>query len=188
VQNSRLLERLEAHQVAIYLGAIGAGILLGAVLPGAAPGLERAVEPAIAALLLVTFHGIPLRRLGAALRDARFLLALLAVNLLAVPLLVWALTRPLVGSPELLLGALLVLLAPCIDYVVVFTALARGAHERLLAATPLLMLAQVLALPVLVPLLGGGARSCCWCCCRSWPRRCCSGSLPGSTSPRRWCR
>jgi ACR3 family arsenite efflux pump ArsB len=157
VQNSRLLERLEAHQVAIYLGAIGAGILLGAVLPGAAPGLERAVEPAIAALLLVTFHGIPLRRLGAALRDARFLLALLAVNLLAVPLLVWALTRPLVGSPELLLGALLVLLAPCIDYVVVFTALARGAHERLLAATPLLMLAQVLALPVLVPLLGGGA-------------------------------
>ena len=54
-------------------------------------------------------------------------------------------------------AALLVLLAPCIDYVVVFTALARGAHEKLLAATPLLMLGQILALPVLLPLLGGGA-------------------------------
>ncbi|WP_369833000.1 arsenic resistance protein [Brachybacterium sp. YJGR34] len=53
--------------------------------------------------------------------------------------------------------ALLVLLAPCVDYVVAFTALAGGAREQLLAATPLLMLLQMLALPVLVPLLGGGA-------------------------------
>lgn len=49
------------------------------------------------------------------------------------------------------------LLAPCIDYVLVFTALAGGAHARLLAATPLLMLGQLLALPVLVPLLSGRA-------------------------------
>ncbi|MDN5821314.1 MAG: arsenic resistance protein, partial [Brachybacterium sp.] len=91
-----------------------------------------------------------------ALRDGRFLLTLLAVNFLVVPVIVWALTRSLAHSPELLIGALLVLLAPCIDYVIVFTALAGGAHERLLAATPLLMLAQFLALPVLVPLLSGG--------------------------------
>ncbi|MGO1228661.1 arsenic resistance protein [Brachybacterium sp. AOP42-E1-35] len=146
----------ERHQVAIYLLAIGAGAVLGALLPGAAPALELAVEPAIAALLLVTFLGVTLRGIGAALADRRFLLALLAVNLLAVPLIVWALTRPLADSPELLIGALLVLLAPCIDYVIVFTALAGGAHQRLLAATPLLMLAQMLALPVLVPLLSGG--------------------------------
>lgn len=152
-----LLPLLERRQVPLYLAAIAAGVLLGAAAPGTAPALELAVEPAIAALLLVTFHGIPLTRLGAALAGPRFLLALLAVNLLAVPLIVWALTRPLAGSPDLLLGALLVLLAPCIDYVVVFTALARGAHEKLLAATPLLMLGQILALPVLLPLLGGGA-------------------------------
>ena len=151
------LQLLERRQVPLYLAAIAAGVLLGAAAPGTAPALELAVEPAIAALLLVTFHAIPLTRLGAALAGPRFLLALLAVNLLVVPVIVWALTRPLAGSPDLLLGALLVLLAPCIDYVVVFTALARGAHEKLLAATPLLMLGQILALPVLVPLLGGAA-------------------------------
>ncbi|MBB5832423.1 arsenic resistance protein [Brachybacterium aquaticum] len=158
--SGRLQQMLERRQVPLYLLAILAGAVLGAVLaataPGAGPVLEVAVEPAIAALLLITFHGIPLTHLRGALRDGRFLLALLALNLLVVPVIVWAVTRPLTGSPELLLGALLVLLAPCIDYVVVFTALARGAHEKLLAATPLLMLAQLLALPVLVPLLGGG--------------------------------
>ncbi|GAA4528421.1 arsenic resistance protein [Brachybacterium paraconglomeratum] len=157
MERARRREWAEHHQVAIYLLAIVAGATLGALLPNAAPTLELAVEPAIAALLLVTFLGVPLTQLGAALRDGRFLLALLAANFLAVPLIVWVLTRSLTGSPELLIGALLVLLAPCIDYVIVFTALAGGAHERLLAATPLLMLAQMLALPVLVPLLSGGA-------------------------------
>ena len=154
---TRFRDRLEAHQVALYLGAIVIGLLLGAVLPGTAEVLEIAVEPSIAALLLVTFHGIPLRALGGSLQDRRFLLALLAVNFVAVPLLVLAITRPLVGAPELLVPALLVLLAPCIDYVIVFAALAGGTREQLLGATPLLMLVQMLALPVLVPLLAGGA-------------------------------
>ncbi|ASK66298.1 arsenic resistance protein [Brachybacterium avium] len=152
----RLGDALDRHQVPLYLAAIAVGLALGALLPAAPGPLELAVEPTIAALLLVTFHGIPLRGIGAALQDGRFLLTLLAVNFLVVPLIVWALTRPLASSPELLVGALLVLLAPCIDYVIVFSALAGGAHERLLAATPLLMLAQLVALPVLVPLLSGG--------------------------------
>ena len=157
---SRDLHRLlERRQVPLYLAAIAAGLLLGAAVPQAGPVLEVTVEPAIAALLLVTFHGIPLRALGRSLQDRRFLLALLAVNFLAVPLLVLVLTRPLVGAPELLVPALLVLLAPCVDYVIVFAGLAGGAREQLLAATPLLMLAQMLALPVLVPLLAGGAGS-----------------------------
>ena len=51
----------------------------------------------------------------------------------------------------LLVGVLLVLLAPCVDYVIAFTALAGGAAERLLAAAPLLMLVQLVVL-ILVPL------------------------------------
>ncbi|WP_316249135.1 hypothetical protein [Brachybacterium sp. Z12] len=90
----------ERHQVALYLLAIAAGLGLGALAPTAAPLLELAVEPAIAALLLVTFHGIPLRGLGAALRDGRFLLTLLGVNFLVVPLIVLLVTRPLIDSPS----------------------------------------------------------------------------------------
>ena len=86
----------------LYLGAIGAGLGLGALAPGAAPSLGPAVEPAIAALLLVTFLGVPLLRLGAALRDVRFLSALVLVNFVMVPLIVAVVTRPLAHAPELL--------------------------------------------------------------------------------------
>lgn len=157
VPRGSLPERLEHHQVALYLAAIAGGLALGVLLPGASASVEVVVEPAIAALLLVTFLGVPLRGIGAGLLDGRFLLTLLAVNFLVVPLIVALITLPLVGSPELLVRALLVLLAPCIDYVLVFTALAGGAKDRLLTATPLLMLGQMAALPVLVPLLSGGA-------------------------------
>lgn len=148
-------EALERHQVLLYLAALVLGLALGALLPAAAPVLEVAVEPAIAALLLVTFLGVPLTHLGAALRDGRFLLALLALNFLVIPVLAAVLTRPLAGSPELLIGALLVLLAPCIDYVVVFTHLGRGDARLILAATPVLLVAQMLLLPVYLGLFIG---------------------------------
>ena len=55
------------------------------------------------------------------------------------------------------MGVLLVLLAPCVDYVIAFTALAGGAAERLLAAAPLLMLVQLVVLPVLLRVVAGEA-------------------------------
>src|SRR3954471_13187101 len=49
----------------------------------------------------------------------------------------------------------MVLLTPCIDYVIVFTRLAGGSDRRLLAATPLLMLAQMALLPAYLWLFMG---------------------------------
>ena len=147
---------LERHQVAAYLGAIAVGVLVGVLWDGAG-GLAVAVEPVIALLLFVTFLGVPVRRVVESLRDWRFLGALLAVHWLVVPSVVWMVTRPLGEPPALLVGAAMVLLTPCVDYVVVFTRIAGGAHQRLLAATPLLMLLQVLATPVLLPLIVGEA-------------------------------
>ncbi|MFN2369273.1 MAG: arsenic resistance protein, partial [Desulfurivibrionaceae bacterium] len=51
----------------------------------------------------------------------RFTAALLTVNFVAVPVLVWLLSLFLPQHPPLLLGVYLVLLTPCIDYVIVFT-------------------------------------------------------------------
>jgi ACR3 family arsenite efflux pump ArsB len=79
----------------------------------------------------------------------------LAVNMLAVPVVVFGLSRFVIGDPGVLLGLLFVLLCPCVDYVIVFTGLAGGAKDRLLAATPLLMLAQMLLLPLCLWLFVG---------------------------------
>jgi ACR3 family arsenite transporter len=151
----RALDHLEAHQVPVYLGALSVGAALGLALPVVARPAEVSVTPLLMLLLYATFLGVPLTRIGAALRDARFLLTVLLTDFVLVPVVVLVLSRLVAGDRAVLVGVLFVLLCPCIDYVIVFTGLAGGAKERLLAATPLLMIGQMLLLPVFLRLLVG---------------------------------
>ncbi|ACU37452.1 bile acid:sodium symporter [Actinosynnema mirum] len=154
--NPGLVAALERHQVAVYLGALAAGALTGLAAPAAGPALEGAINPVLALLLSVTFLQVPAAELGRSLRGGRFLAAALVVNFVVVPPVVATMLVLLPADQALRLGVLLVLLAPCVDYVIVFTGLAGGDHRGLLAATPLLLLAQMLLLPPLLLLLLGG--------------------------------
>lgn len=145
----------ERHQVVLYLGAIAVAVLIGLAAPAVARPLEHAITPVLGLLLYATFLGIPFARLARAVRDGRFLAVVLTVNFVVLPLIVWALSRVVAHDAALLVGVLLVLLTPCIDYVVVFTGIAGGDRERLLAATPLLMLAQIVLLPAYLWLMAG---------------------------------
>ncbi|WP_291732869.1 arsenic resistance protein [Leisingera sp. F5] len=140
-------DRLERRQITVYLGAIGLGIAVGSTAPDAAGPLEFAVTPVLAALIYTTFLQVPLADLRGAMRNRRFLGALLVANFIAVPLLVWLLFQMVPSRPAVQLGVLLVLLTPCIDYVVVFTHMGRGNARLVLAATPLLLVVQFLLLP-----------------------------------------
>ncbi|MBT2538246.1 arsenic resistance protein [Arthrobacter sp. ISL-69] len=139
---------MERRQIGLYVAAIVAGASVGFVAPGSASALELAINPVLGLLLYATFLGIPFASLGRAARDLRFMAAVLVVNFAVVPVVVFGLSRFVAGDEALLVGVLLVLLTPCIDYVIVFTGLAGGASDRLLAAAPVLMLAQMLLLPV----------------------------------------
>ncbi|WP_231135386.1 arsenic resistance protein [Corynebacterium glutamicum] len=143
-----MFDWLERWQIPLYLIALGAGAVIGLTVPATAAAFEVAINPVLMALLYATFLSVPLTKLGRALRDARFLAGLLVLNFLIVPVVVYVLSRLVADDQALLLGVLLVLLTPCIDYVIVFSGLARAAHDRLLAAAPLLMLLQMLLLPV----------------------------------------
>lgn len=149
-----LVERGERHQVALYLSAIAVGAVIGSTVPGSG-GLEWAIEPVLGALLFVTFLTVPFARIRKALRDGRFLAVLGVLNFVVVPAVVLGLSRFVAEDQALLIGVLLVLLTPCVDYVIVFTRLAGGASDRLLAAAPLLMLAQILLLPLYLWLFAG---------------------------------
>ncbi|MFC5382142.1 arsenic resistance protein [Aquipuribacter nitratireducens] len=149
-----LVAWLERHQIALYVLAIAAGVALGLGVPDSA-GLEVAINPVLALLLYATFLGIPFAAIGRAARDGRFMAAVLVLNFVLVPVVAYGLSRFVADEPALLFGVLLVLLTPCIDYVIVFSGLAGAASERLLAASPLLMLVQFLLLPVYLFLLIG---------------------------------
>lgn len=138
---------LEARQVSIYFAAVLLGVLAGTVAPGV-ENLEGAINPALALMLFATFLQVPIAALGRALQNIRFFAALLSVNFLAVPFLVAVLVQFAPVDPLVRLGVLLVLLCPCVDYVVTFSHLGRGDARLLLAATPVLLLVQMLLLPI----------------------------------------
>ena len=155
MQNLR--DHLEHGQVGIYFGAVALAASAALALPGTA-ALEAAVNPALALMLFVTFLQVPLAELGRAFTHTRFLAALLVTNFAVMPLLVAGLLPFAPDEPLVRLGILLVLLAPCIDYVVTFSHLGRADARLLLAATPALLAAQMLMLPVYLRiLLGDGA-------------------------------
>lgn len=145
---------MEQRQTAIYFISVVTAVLIALVLPETEK-LDKAINPALALMLFVTFLQVPLASLKRNLTQIRFLAALLIVNFIVIPLLLAILVPCLPADPMIRLGILLVLLAPCIDYVVTFSHLGRADAPRLLAATPVLLIVQMLALPFYLGLFLG---------------------------------
>lgn len=143
---SELRDILETRQVAIYFAAVVLAATAAGIVSGTT-SLEVAINPALAFMLFVTFLQVPLADLGRAFLQIRFLGALLVTNFVAVPILVFGLMHLLPADPMIRIGVLLVLLTPCIDYVVTFAHLGRADAKLLLASTPVLLIAQMVLLP-----------------------------------------
>ena len=150
-------KRLEENQIWTYVVALALGAGLGFGYPTFGESLVFLISPVLAIMLYGMFTQIPFLHLREAFANRRFTAALLVVNFIVVPLLVWFLSILLPQEPPLLLGVFLVLLTPCIDYVIVFTHLGRGNARLVLASTPLLLLAQMLLLPLYLWLFMGEA-------------------------------
>lgn len=146
---------MESRQIGLYLLAMIAGAVFGWLVPAASIPLEQAIYPVLGVLLFATFLGIPFASIGAAVRDVRFMATVLVLNFVIVPGVVFGLSRFIAHDQALLIGVMMVLLTPCIDYVIVFSGLAGGSSDRLLAAAPLLMLTQMLLLPLYLLLFVG---------------------------------
>ncbi|MDO5680789.1 MAG: arsenic resistance protein [Pelistega sp.] len=149
-----LKDTLEQKQISIYIIAVLLAVLMVMLIPGTA-ALEIAINPALALMLFVTFLQVPIAELRRAFRNGRFLAALLLSNFLVVPILVASLLPFLPSDPMVRLGVLLVLLTPCIDYVVTFAHLGRADARLLLASTPALLVVQMLFLPIYLKLFLG---------------------------------
>lgn len=142
-----LRDTLEGRQIPIYFAAIGLAVVAALMVSGTTV-LEAGINPALALMLFVTFLQVPLPELRQAFMRVRFLAALLVANFVVLPILVAGLIQFLPANPMLRLGVLMVLLTPCIDYVVTFAHLGRADAKVLLSSTPALLIAQMLLLPV----------------------------------------
>ncbi|KTD71720.1 Sodium Bile acid symporter family protein [Legionella steelei] len=140
-------ELLEAKQIIIYFSTVIVAIIIALLVP-ATKVFASSVNLALALMLFVTFLQVPLADFKQALVKFRFLMVLFLVNFMVVPLIVVALVQFLPIDPMVRLGVLLVLLTPCIDYVVTFAHIGRADARLLLVATPALLILQMLLLPI----------------------------------------
>ncbi|MFB8770126.1 bile acid:sodium symporter [Nocardiopsis alba] len=149
-----LAERLQSLFVALAaLAGLGAGLLLPI-----GPDAEHVVLPALLAMLACVFVQMDAAHVGE-VRGARTLVVVsLVLNFVLTPALAWALGAGLLGGePDLRIGLLLLLVTPCTDWYLVFTAMARGHTGIAAALLPVNLVLQLLLLPVYVLLLGGRA-------------------------------
>jgi len=150
---------LEKNQISFYAVALIVGGIVGLTSPRIGSFLEPSVTFVIAVLLFSMFCQIPFLKLREALSDRRFMGALLLVNFILIPLLVLLLIKVFPQPSPVLIGVCLVLLTPCIDYVIVFTQLGKGNEKLVLASTPVLFVVQMIMLPLYLWLFIGAEAS-----------------------------
>lgn len=133
--------------IVIVLLGIGAGTLVGALVPAAAGTPDAVLLAVIAVAIGITLLDVPLASFGRAVLDRRFLGAVLLLNLVVSPALVYVLSRIVFQDPDLQAGLLLMLLAPGVGLVAAFVRRAGGAVESLLSVAPMLLVLQAVTVP-----------------------------------------
>lgn len=146
---------LEHNQIVVYMIALLVGIAAGLFSEAFGKGAEALISPLLAVLLYGMFTMIPFLKLREALANGRFMIALLLTNFIVVPLVAGTLLMLFPQPEAVTIGVCLVLLTPCIDYVIVFTALGKGDEKAMTAATPVLFVVQIVLLPLYLRLFAG---------------------------------
>lgn len=141
-------EGLENQQIWIYGTSLLIGGFTGLTFENFGAGLQWTITPLIAILMYGMFAQIPFLKIREAVSNVRFMIALLIGNFVIVPIIVGGLISIFPQPAPIVLGICLVLLTPCIDYVIVFTQLGKGNEKLMLAATPILFVVQMVLLPL----------------------------------------
>ncbi|MEM6942859.1 MAG: bile acid:sodium symporter, partial [Pseudomonadota bacterium] len=134
---------------ALFIGAIALGAVVGLSDPALGTALSQGIDPTLLAIVGLLFFEVRLRAVTAALANLKLIGLAWAVNFLVVPLVGFAIASLfLSGQPLLFTGLLIYFLAPCTDWFLAFTRMARGDTALGAALIPINLLTQLLLFPV----------------------------------------
>jgi ACR3 family arsenite efflux pump ArsB len=146
------VEKLEPLLLA---GAAMIGLFLGYFSPFGAYGVHL-VQPLLILMLLGIFWEIPLNELRRSFADLKFASTSLVINFIWTPCLGFILAKIfLSSSPELQIGYIMLLVTPCTDWYLIFTAMAKGNVPLSASILPINLLLQLLLLPIYLGLFTG---------------------------------
>ncbi len=141
----RELTLLDKIQPAILISSIIVGLLIAEYSPSIAVSLEWLIPFGMFIIIYNIFISVELRELLLAVRNVKSTLTVLIVNFVVTPVYAWFLGYIFLRSyPDVWVGLILYLVAPCMGWFLIFTSLAGGnvpLGVTLLAWNTLLMLA-----------------------------------------------
>lgn len=134
---------------ALLVGAIVAGSLIGHVSPATGESLSSGIDPLILALVSLLFFEIRFSAIRKARENLRFLAVAWSANFLIIPVIGFAIAwLVLRDQPPFFLGLLIYFMAPCTDWFLGFTRMARGNTALGAALIPVNLLSQLLLYPI----------------------------------------
>jgi ACR3 family arsenite transporter len=140
----------------LLLGAIAIGSIIGSFNPTAAAQISGWVDPLILTLVTLLFFEISFGGLAGIRKDLRFLSIAWVANFLIIPLIGWGIAALfLSGKPLLFTGLLIYFIAPCTDWFLGFTKLAKGNTSLGSVLIPINLISQLLLYPVFLGLFAG---------------------------------
>ncbi|MEM9105234.1 MAG: arsenic resistance protein [Pseudomonadota bacterium] len=133
----------------LFLVAIAIGSILGLSSPALGSAMSQGIDPTLLAMVTLLFFEVRLRAVAAGLANVRFMALAWGANFLVIPLIGYAIASLfLSGQPLLYTGLLIYFLAPCTDWFLGFTRMARGDTALGAALLPINMLTQLMLYPL----------------------------------------
>ena len=137
----------------LLLTAIALGSLIGSTSPDVTAVLGGYVDPLILVLVSLLFFEISFAKLADAKNHLRFLSIAWVANFILIPLIGWGIASLfLSGKPLLYTGLLIYFIAPCTDWFLGFTRLAKGNTALGAVLLPINLITQLLLFPVYLSL------------------------------------
>ncbi|MEM6739990.1 MAG: arsenic resistance protein [Pseudomonadota bacterium] len=134
---------------ALFVAAILAGSALGILRPSAAESAASLTDVTLLTLIFFLFFDVRLSAVARAFGNLRFLVLAWTANFLVVPIIGFAIASLLLsGQPLLFAGLMIYFLAPCTDWFLGFTRMARGNTELGAALIPLNLISQLVLFPL----------------------------------------
>ena len=134
-------------QPIIILAAAGIGLALGQAIT--LPNSSLLIEIFLMMLLYTMFATVSLEKLGESLKNIKYTASSIIINFVITPQIAFILGA--VFFPEQIdirIGLLMLLVTPCTDWYLIFTALAKGNVELNMSILPLNLILQIALLPV----------------------------------------
>lgn len=151
------MDNINKFQSLIILLMVLIGIILGQINIIQTYS-EYIIMPSLIIMLFLVFIQIPLKNITKSFKNIKFTLTAILINFVWTPILIFFLGKFfLQNSPELLIGFIMLMVTPCTDWYLIFTAIAKGNVALGASILPLNFMLQLLLLPVYVFLIGGSS-------------------------------